>query len=104
MKTLGRRESWFPVGATEKELANIPEYRMLVYMAMLGFSNKAIQKVLPLSNSQIGYRLRRAYGWKGIRRKDYRDANNPVSRQVITRLDNIAKRKLAQAVERYLLK
>jgi hypothetical protein len=91
-------------GLTYAELANIPEFRMLEMMAMLGFSNKAIQKIFPLSNSQIWLRLRKANGGRGIRRKDYRDGENPVSRQVIAKLDNLAQRKLAAAVERYLLK
>jgi len=70
------------------------------YMAMLGFSNRAIRSHIGLSDSQIQKKLKSA----GIKRVDYRDGVNPIGRAVIQRLDHLAEKRLIQHIERHLLK
>lgn len=83
-----------------RELAAVIEYRLCEMMGMAGFSYKAMMKTLGLTRTEVKYRLKRIK----VRIRDYRDGDSPLARQVISRLDEVAQRKLVENLEKYLLK
>lgn len=68
-------------------------------MGQFGFSNKAIQKKVNYSNSQITYRLRKAK----IRRFEYRNGENELSQLIIAGTARTAAKQLRQEASRKLL-
>lgn len=72
----------------------------IVHMAMMGLSNRAIQKNLSVTLNQIY----KAQKWAGITKIAYRDAVSPIGRAVVRRLNEITENKIARHLERLLLK
>lgn len=73
---------------------------LVILMGSMGFSNRAIRKQVKYTDYQIYKTLKQA----GIKRIDYRDNTTPLSKQIVTKLDEMAERRLVLDIEKYLLK
>jgi hypothetical protein len=81
-------------------LAQIVEYRLVEYMAAVGFSYRAMAEQLGLTIPQVSWRVKRG----GVSLRAYRDCRTPIAQEIVSRLDAVARRRLVDNLERLLLK